>query len=247
MRQICKIVLTMVLVCSALGAQEKSTAAAEKWTLATEATSAPAEQKAAATKGLPPIIDRELIFGNPEIINAQVSPDGKYLAFLKPWNDTRNIWVKNTDEPFSAARLLTTEKKRPIPAYLWSRDAKYIIYVKDNDGDENFNVYAVDPSAKAAEGADAPPSRDLTGLKGVRVIPYATPKSDPDVVYIGLNDRDKAWHDLYKLKISTGQKTLVRKNTERIAGWFFDLKGQLRLAERVADNGDQEVLRVDTD
>ena len=254
MRHMWKIVLAMLLVCSGLGAQEKSAgttkakpaATAEKSAAVAEAQGAPAGQKA-AQKGLPPIIDRELIFGNPEIINAQVSPDGKYLAFLKPWNDTRNIWVKKTDEPFSAARLLTTEKKRPIPQYLWSRDAKYIIYVKDNDGDENFNVYAVDPSAKAAEGAEAPPSRDLTGLKGVRVVPYAVPKSDPDVVYIGLNDRDKAWHDLYKLKISTGEKTLMRKNTERIAGWFFDLNGQLRLAERVADNGDQEVLRTDAD
>ena len=254
MRHMWKIVLAMMLVCSGLGAQEKSAgatkakpaASAEKSAAVAEAQGAPAGQKA-AQKGLPPIIDRELIFGNPEIINAQVSPDGKFLAFLKPWNDTRNIWVKKTDEPFSAARLLTTEKKRPIPQYLWSRDAKYIIYVKDNDGDENFNVYAVDPSAKAAEGAEAPPSRDLTGLKGVRVVPYAVPKSDPDVVYIGLNDRDKAWHDLYKLKISTGEKTLMRKNTERIAGWFFDLNGQLRLAERVADNGDQEVLRTDAD
>src|SRR6266487_2503760 len=219
MRHMWKIVLAMMLVCSGLGAQEKSAgatkakpaASAEKSAAAAEAQGAPAGQKA-AQKGLPPIIDRELIFGNPEIINAQVSPEGKYLA-------------RKTDQPFSAARLLTTEKKRPIPQYLWSRDAKYIIYVKDKDGDENFNVYAVDPSAKAAEGAEAPPSRDLTGLKGVRVVPYAVPKSDPDVVYIGLNDRDKAWHDLYKLKMSTGEKTLMRKNTERIAGWFFDLNG----------------------
>jgi hypothetical protein len=34
-------------------------------------------------------------------------------------------------------------------------------------------------------------------------------------MYIGLNDRDKAWHDLYRLKLSTGEKTLVRKNTDR--------------------------------
>ena len=65
------------------------------------------------------------------------------------------------------------------------------------------------------------------------------------MVYIGLNDRDKAWHDLYKLKISTGERTLMRKNTEKVAAWIFDLEGQLRLAERVADNGDQEILRVD--
>ena len=197
--------------------------------------------------GPPQLIDRDVIFGNPEIAAAQLSPDGKYIAFLKPWKDTRNVYVKAVDEPFSAARLLTTEIKRPVAGYFWTRDSKYILYAKDNDGDENFNVYAVDPSAKPAAGADAPPSRDLTGLKGVRVQIYEVPKSDPDVVYIGLNDRDKAWHDLYRLKISAGTKELVRKNTERITGWVFDLKGQLRMATRSAENGDTEVLRVDAD
>ncbi len=200
-----------------------------------------------SSAGLPPIIDRELIFGNPEIAAAQISPDGRYIAFLKPWKDTRNIYVKAVDEPFGAARLLTTETKRPVAGYLWTRDSKFIIYAKDHDGDENFNVYAVDPAAQPAAGADAPQSRDLTGLKGVRVELVEVPKSDPDIVYIGLNDRDKAWHDLYRLKISTGEKTLVRKNTERITGWVFDVKGNLRLATRSADNGDTEILRVDAD
>ena len=59
---------------------------------------------------------------------------------------------------------------------------------------------------------------------------YSVPKNDPDTVYIGINDRDKAWHDLYSLKLSTGEKTLVRKNTEKIARWMFDLTGQLRMA-----------------
>jgi dipeptidyl aminopeptidase/acylaminoacyl peptidase len=208
---------------------------------------AQSNQAARNPAGLPPLIDRELIFGNPEIAGAQLSPDGKYLAFQKPWKDTRNIYVKGVDEPFSAARLLTAELKRPIPGYLWSRDSKLILYVKDNDGDENYNVYAVDPGAKPAAGADAPASRDLTGLKGIRVQLVDVPKNDPDIVYIGLNDRDKAWHDLYKLKLSTGEKTLLRKNTERIVGWDFDLQGNLRLASRSAENGDTEILRVDSD
>ena len=195
-------------------------------------------QEKSTTTGLPPLIDREIIFGNPEIAAAQISPNGQYIAFLKPWKETRNLYVKAVGEPFSAARLLTTEAKRPIPGYFWTPDSKSILYVKDNDGDENFNVYAVDPAAKPAPGSEAPSSRDLTGLKGVRVFIYEVPKSDPDIVYIGLNDRDKAWHDLYKLRISTGEKTLIRKNTERITGWQFDLKGQLRLASRSAENGD---------
>jgi dipeptidyl aminopeptidase/acylaminoacyl peptidase len=213
-------------------------------TLLLASMAAAQEKKAGA---LPPLIDRDVIFGNPEIAAAELSPDGQYIAFLKPWKDTRNVYVKTVGEAFSAARLLTTETKRPVAGYLWTRDSRNILYAKDNDGDENFNVYAVDPSAKPAPGADAPPSRDLTGLKGVRVILYEVPKSDPDIVYIGLNDRDKAWHDLYRLKISTGEKTLIRKNTERITGWVFDLKGQLRLATRSAENGDTEMLRVDAD
>jgi dipeptidyl aminopeptidase/acylaminoacyl peptidase len=201
---------------------------------------------------LPPIIDRELLFGDPEISGAQLSPDGKYIAFLKPWKETRNIWVKQIAEPFSSARLMTTETARPVAGFLWTRDSKYIVFVKDNAGDENFNAYAVDPSAApgasaGAPGDDAPPSRDLTNLKGVRAMLFSAPKTDPDVIYIGLNDRDKAWHDLYKLRISTGERTLVRKNTDRIAAWIFDLKGNLRLAQRVQDSGDQEILRVDAD
>ena len=150
MNKLFKSLLCLALLVATLGATDK-------------------DKKAAAASGLPPIIDRELIFGNPEIAGPQLSPDGKYLAFLKPWKDTRNVYVKGVDEPFSAARLLTTEAKRPIAGYFWTRDSKYILFVKDNDGDENFNVYAVDPAAKPAAGADAPASRDMTGLKGVRV------------------------------------------------------------------------------
>src|SRR4030095_14260062 len=90
-------------------------------------------------------------------------------------------------------------------------------------------------------------ARNLTDAKGVRALIYAVPRSEPDAIYVGINDRDPAWHDLYKVKISTGERTLMRKNTERITAYFFDLKDQLKLATRSAENGDTEVLRVDTD
>lgn len=195
----------------------------------------------------PPVIDRELFFGDPEISGAQLSPDGKFMSFVKPLKGTRNIWVKKVGEPFEAAKPVTADPKRPIPQYFWTRDGKYILYVQDNAGDENFNLYAVDPAEAPAAGAEVPKARNITDLKGVRVAIYAVPKTDPDVAYIGLNDRDKAWHDLYKVKISTGERTLLRKNTDRIGGWDFDNAGVLRLAERSAESGDTEILRVDAD
>jgi len=199
---------------------------------------------AAAETGLPPLLDRELFFGNPEIAAAQLSPDGQYVAFLKPWSDTRNIWVKKTAEPFEAARRVTAEAKRPIPGFFWTRDSRLILYVKDNDGDENFNVWAVDPAAPKAEGKEVPASRNLTDAKGARAFIYDVPKKSPDTIHVGLNDRDAAWHDLYRVTISTGKRELLRKNTDRIAQWVFDLDGQLRLAVRTTDKGDTEILKV---
>ena len=43
----------------------------------------------------------------------KISPDGKYMAFRKPWNETMNIWVKGVAEPFAQAKRLTAETKRP--------------------------------------------------------------------------------------------------------------------------------------
>ena len=216
-----------------------------RWAIAlTIAISAPAALVAQTGKPAP-LIDREQFFGNPEISGAQISPDGRYISFLKPYKDTRNVWVKRTTDPYSAARLITNDTKRPVTQYFWSRDGKYILFAQDQLGDENFNVYAVDPAAPTAPGSDVPVARNLTAAKGVRAMIYAVPKNDPDVMYVGLNDRDKSWHDLYKVRISTGEKTLLRQNTERIDGWVFDNAGALRLASRTSDKGDTQILRVD--
>ena len=206
-----------------------------------------AQQAAKKPAGTPPTLDRELFFGDPEISGAQISPNGKFIAFLKPLKETRNIWVKRAEEPFSAARPITNDTKRPVTGYFWSRDGKYILFVQDKGGDENFNVYAVNPAEAASPGEEVPKARNLTDAKNVAAQIFAVPKTDPDPMYVGLNDRDQAWHDLYKVKISTGERTLIRKNENRFTGWVFDLKDQLRLATRSADNGDTEVLRVDGD
>jgi len=193
----------------------------------------------------PPLIDRELFFGDPEISGAQISPDGSFIAFIKPFKGTRNVWVKKISDPFTSAKPITADTTRPVRAYFWSRDGKYILFAQDKGGDENFNVYAVNPADAPAAGQDVPTARNLTDMKGVRAFIYLVPRSEPDAIYVGLNDREAAWHDLYRVKISTGERTLVRKNTERITGWVFDTKDQLRLATRSPENGDTEILRVD--
>ena len=201
--------------------------------------------QSAKASSQPPLIDRELLFGDPEISGAQLSPDGKFLSFIRPYNGTRNIWVKGLAEPFDKARPMTNDQSRPVRGYFWSRDGKYLLYSQDKAGDENFNIYAVNPAEALPAGQPVPTARDLTGLKGVRVQVINVPLTDPNTLYIGLNDRDKAWHDLYKLNLTTGEKTLVRQNNDRIGDWTFDWNDQLRLAARSNPDGSTEWLRVD--
>jgi hypothetical protein len=94
----------------------------------------------------PPLIDRELFFGDPEISGSQISPDGKYISFIKPYKDVRNIWVKRTDEAFDAAWPVTADE-RPVVGYFWSQDGRFILYVQDKGGNENWHVPACRPRA----------------------------------------------------------------------------------------------------
>lgn len=193
----------------------------------------------------PALIDRELFFGDPEITGAQLSPDGRFMSFIKPYKGTRNIWVKKRDEPFTTAKPMTADTTRPIGGYFWSRNGKFLLYVQDKGGDENYNIYAVDPAAAPDARLGVPAARNLTDVKGVRALIYNVPKTDPNVIFIGLNDRDRAWHDLYQLDLMTGEKKLLRQNTDRVTGWTFDWTDKLRLATRKAADGSSELVRVD--
>ena len=189
-----------------------------------------------------PLIDREIFFGNPEIAGGQLSPDGKYVSFMKEHDGIMNVWVKAFDEDFSEARLLTASSS-PILGYFWTYDAKYILYVNDNGGDENMNIFAVDPGMATAD--EVPESRNLTPLKEVTAQILQVSRDNPDKLIVGLNDRDKAWHDLYELTISTGELVLLRENKDRYTGWTFDWDENMRLANRVDENGHSEILRID--
>lgn len=198
------------------------------------------------TEGPTPLLDRELFFGNPQIAGGKLSPDGKFISFMKPYQGIMNVWVKEFAEPFDAARPLT-DSKRPLYGYTWTEDGKYILFVKDSGGDENMNLFAVDPSAKPEDGSETPESRNLTPMDDVTARIMHASQNNPDLLWVGLNDRDKAWHDLYQLEISTGELKLLYQNDDRITGYEFDWDDNLRLLSRTHPAGNTTLLRKDGD
>ena len=122
-----------------------------------------------AGSGSPPLIDRELFFGNPEIAGAQISPDGQFIAFIKPYKEHPQRVGQEDRRAVRRRETVTADTKRPIPGYFWSRDSKYILFVQDQAGDENYNVYAVNPADSPAPGQDVPAARNITAAtKGAR-------------------------------------------------------------------------------
>ncbi len=192
---------------------------------------------------LPPLIDREIFFSNPEILRAQLSPDGKYIAFLKPLNGIINIWVKGIDEPFEKAHPVTADTSRSIFGYFWSQDSQYLLYVQDSGGDENYHVYAVTPALSSDGKVTAP--KDLTPYKGIQAQIIAVPENQPDTIIIGLNDRDPSYHDVYQISISQGTRQLLVKNDRSIDSWLADWEGKIRLATRSLEDGGTEILNID--
>ena len=191
-----------------------------------------------------PLIPRDIFFGNPEIAAGQLSPDGSKVSFMKAHDGIMNLWVKDFDQEFDDAVPLT-QSKSPILGYFWSRDSKYVIYVNDKAGDENINIFLVDPHLATAD--IAPESRNLTPLDEVTAQFYLVSKKYPDIVIIGLNDRDKAWHDLYELRLSTGELKLLFENTNRYTGYYFDWDEKLRAASRTDEDGNNQLYAIDAD
>jgi len=196
---------------------------------------------------LPPLIDRQTFFGDPQRSGAQISPDGEHVSFLKPYKGVMNVWVKERGEPFDAAEPVTADTTRPVPGYFWTQDSERILYVQDKGGNENFHIYAVDPDAEEETELGVPPAEDLTPYEDVRAQIIDVPESTPGEIIVGLNDRNPQYHDVYRVDLETGERTLLRKNDANVAGWTTDLDGTLRLATRQTDDGGNEVLRVEED
>nr|QNO46764.1 hypothetical protein DEIDBPHB_00013 [Methanosarcinales archaeon ANME-2c ERB4] len=84
---------------------------------------------------------------------------------------------------------------------------------------------------------------DLTPLEGVHARIQAVSQKFPGEILIALNDRDPTLHDIYRLNITTGEKSLVMEN-EGFMGFITDDKYNVRFAERLTPDGGGEILKA---
>jgi dipeptidyl aminopeptidase/acylaminoacyl peptidase len=173
--------------------------------------------------GLIPLKD---FFRNPEKGNYNLSPDGDYIAFMAPYKNRMNIFIQKIGEDGQEPKRLTMLEDRDISDYFWVNNSR-IGYLRDNGGDENFSLFAVN--------IDGSNYKELTPFDNVRVeIIDALPEQD-DYVIIGLNKRNPQVSDPYRLNVNTGSLEQLYENPGNITSWLTDHDGKLLIA--IASDG----------
>ncbi len=168
----------------------------------------------------PRLIPLEDFFRNPDKTAFLLSPDGKHLAFLAPYNNRKNIFVQALGDSVPAKRI-TAVTDRDLSSFFWANNER-LVYTRDFGGDENFHLFSV--------GLNGNDEKDLTPFPKVRVNIIDILDDDEEHIIIGMNKRNPQIFDPYRLNIETGNLTILAENPGNYTGWMTDHEGKLRLA-----------------
>lgn len=174
------------------------------------------------------MIPRAVWFGEPEYASPRISPDGRRLAWLAPVDGRLQLHL---DDLTAAAPRIVTAAERSIMGYFWTPDGSALVYLRDDDGDEGWQLVRVDLTG----GAERP----LTPA-GVQASIERVDSRDPRQVAITLNQDDPHWPDPYRLDLGTGELTKILANPG-MARFVFDPGLDVRAGIRAHDDGSMDV------
>ena len=131
--------------------------------------------------------------------------------------------------------MVTADKKRGIRQYFWAEDNKTLLYLQDNDGDENFHVYGVDLRVGQRPRLHAVPGRPRRRRR-------RRSRTSPTRSWSTLNVRNRQAHR--RLPPEPHDRR-ARRSTPRTpatcSGWDTDAKFQVRAAQVGTPDGGTEI------
>lgn len=162
----------------------------------------------------------EDFFRNPEKSSYQLSPNGTYMSYMAPHQSRMNVFVRKFGSQEEGTRI-TDVTDRDIAGFAWANDER-ILYLKDDGGDENYALFAVN-----LDGSDF---AELTNFPEVKTQFIDPLEDDDDHVLIALNKRVSQVFDPYRLNINSGELELLAENPGNISAWMTDHNTKLRIA-----------------
>ena len=182
----------------------------------------------------PDLITRAALFGEAARHDGQLSPRGDRVAFLAPRDGVTNLWVLSVDA-MDEARPVTDERERGITNFRWAADGATLLYLRDENGDENTRLYAVDATDSAPRALTPAGGRaEIIGLSA----------NDPGAVVVSLNERDRGWPDVVRVELANGARTTLLRNggPRGYTNVLLDRDNAVRVAVRSRADGSGEVV-----
>jgi dipeptidyl aminopeptidase/acylaminoacyl peptidase len=195
-------------------------------------------QLSAGDVTLPPqdLIPRSVLFGNPEKATPRISPNGKLLAFRAPLDGVMNVWVAPVGK-LAEAKAVTNDKTTGISQFFWAYTDKHMLFMQDNNGDEDFHLYCVD--------LDTNETRDLTPFEKITAQLVGSSHKFPEEILVGINDRDQHWfHDVHRINILTGERELIVKN-DSFVGFVADDDYNVKVAVAITPSAGLNAFKAD--
>lgn len=192
------------------------------------------------TGAAPALIDIEEFFADPEFAAPSISPDGTKIAYLAPKYGRRNIWVRDVDQQHQDAVCVTHDSRRGITTYHWT-DSRWLLYLQDTDGNEDWHLYRVDladPQQPAVDLTPIPPGSRVFGAEPVA--------SDPGTVLVWMNRRPMSI-DVFSIDVASGETTLHSEQTEPTGSMHLDREGEPAFYSQLTEDGSIEFFAIERD
>ncbi|TCN55897.1 dipeptidyl aminopeptidase/acylaminoacyl peptidase [Rhodococcus sp. SMB37] len=188
---------------------------------------------------LPELIDVEDFFADPHFAGASISPDGTRLAYLAPKHGRRNVWVRGIHEDHDDAVCVTHDSRRGISTFHWTGDSRWLLYLQDTDGNEDWHLHRVDPDAPDV------PAVDLTPLPpGSRVFGVEPLASSPGSVLVWMNQRP-TFIDVFRIDVAAGETAMHMEQAEPTVSTLLDRNGCAAFETVETEDGTLEISAVD--
>lgn len=189
----------------------------------------------------PAQLDTEAFFADPAFASPSISPDGTRIAYLAPYRGRRNVWVRGVDQTHAEAVPVTSDTRRGITGYHWTDDPRFLLYLQDTDGNEDWHLHRVDL------GDPGSPAVDLTPLDpGSRVFAVDPETTVPGTVIAWMNPRP-LYVDVFRIDIATGETTPLVERTDPAATSYIDRTGRASWHLAKGPDGTHEISAADPD
>ncbi|MHC5797082.1 TolB family protein [Lacisediminihabitans sp. FW035] len=180
-------------------------------------------------------------FADPAFAMPTISPDGLRIAYLASALGRRNVWLRGADEDHATAVLVTHDSRRGISSYSWTDDSRWLLYLQDTDGNEDWHLFRVDLAAPERPAIDLTPLPPGSLVFGTDPLP-----SRPGSVLVAMNKRPMAI-DLFRIDVATGETTLHYEQVDPAEIVLLDGSGAPAFTTRMAEDGTLEVFGIDSE